>query len=203
MYEYMRGELTDIAPHQVVLNLNGIGYLLGITLITHEEIKEQKYKKVKLYVHHHVREDTQLLFGFADKLERDCFRLLINIQGVGVNTAKLILSKFNWSELRTIALGEDEKTMSTVKGIGPKSAKKIIIDLKDHINKLEIDDTQMAHIQDTSSQSTFMLNKAEAIAALETLGYKRSQVEKVVNTYVLSHPDAKSEDIIKVALGAI
>ncbi len=194
MYEYISGTLAELTPsYAVVENAGGIGWLINISLNTYSAIEHQE--KVKLYVHHVVREDAQLLFGFADKTEREIFRLLIDVSGIGPNTARVILSSMSPSELQTAILNEDAKMISRVKGIGAKTAQRVVIDLKDKIGKALGD-----AIITTQTAKEISPHRDEAIAALVMLGYQKAQAEKAVELALSKEPSMSAEDLIKFAL---
>ena len=194
MYEYISGLLSELTPsYAVVENAGGIGWLINISLNTYSAIEHQE--KVKLYVHHVVREDAQLLFGFADKQEREIFRMLIEVSGIGPNTARVILSSMSPSELQSAILNEDAKLISRVKGIGAKTAQRLVIDLKDKIGKA-LGDAAVA-LQNVKSISP---HRDEAIAALVMLGYQKQQAEKAVELALSKEPNMSAEDLIKFAL---
>ena len=194
MYEYISGLLSELTPsYAVVENAGGIGWLINISLNTYSAIEHQE--KVKLYVHHVVREDAQLLFGFADKTEREIFRLLIDVSGIGPNTARVILSSMSPAELQTAILNEDAKMISRVKGIGAKTAQRVVIDLKDKIGKA-LGDAMIA----TQTAKGISPHRDEAIAALVMLGYQKAQAEKAVELALSKEPSMSAEDLIKFAL---
>lgn len=194
MYEYIAGILTELTPsYAVVENASGIGWLINISLNTYSAIEKQH--NVKLYVHHVVREDAQLLFGFADKAEREIFRMLIDVSGIGPNTARVILSSLSPSELQTAVLQEDARAISRVKGIGAKTAQRLVIELKDKIAKA-------GNVAPTVSQGlkTASLQREEALSALVMLGYQKSQAEKAVDAALKENPSMSAENLIKYAL---
>ena len=194
MYEYISGLLSELTPsYAVVENAGGIGWLINISLNTYSAIEHQE--KVKLYVHHVVREDAQLLFGFADKQEREIFRMLIEVSGIGPNTARVILSSMSPSELQSAIINEDAKLISRVKGIGAKTAQRVVIDLKDKIGKA-LGDSAIA-LQNVKSISP---HRDEAVAALVMLGYQKLQAEKAVELALSKEPSMSAEDLIKFAL---
>lgn len=194
MYDYISGILTELNPsYAVVENAGGIGWLINISLNTYSAIEKQE--KVKLYVHHVVREDAQQLFGFADRQEREVFRMLIDVSGIGPNTARVILSSLSPAELQSAILNEDAKTISRVKGIGAKTAQRVVIDLKDKIGKLLGDTTPAAQ-----NAKAISPHRDEAIAALVMLGYPKQQAEKAVELALKNEPAMSAENLIKFAL---
>ncbi len=194
MYEYISGILAELNPsYAVVENAGGIGWLINISLNTYSQIENQQ--KVKLYVHHVVREDAQQLFGFADKSEREIFRMLIDVSGIGPNTARVILSSMSPSELQAAILQENAKLIGKVKGIGPKTAQRVVIELKDKIAKADVADTAMAGgVQATGT------HREEALAALVMLGYQKAQADKAIDQALAQDPRMSTEDLIKFAL---
>ena len=133
MYTYIKGELTELTPTAAIIENNGIGYELQISLQTFAEI--QSLRDVMLYIHHHIREDVELWYGFSTKDERNIFRMLIEVNGIGPNTARMMLSSMNSAEIRTAIIGGDVNRIKSIKGIGIKTAQRVIIDLKDKIAK--------------------------------------------------------------------
>ncbi|MCQ2253316.1 MAG: Holliday junction branch migration protein RuvA [Bacteroidales bacterium] len=195
MYEYLSGILAELTPsYAVVENGGGIGWFVNISLNTFSQLEGQQ--KVKLFVHHVVREDAQLLFGFADKSEREIFRMLIEVSGIGPNTARVILSSMSPAELQAAVLQEDAKTISKVKGIGAKTAQRLVIDLKDKIRKADTSDS-LSGITNMHATGT---HREEALAALVMLGYQKSQADKAIDMALKQDPRMSTEDLIKFAL---
>ncbi len=195
MYEYISGILAELNPsYAVVENGGGIGWLINISLNTYSQLENQE--KAKLYVHHVVREDTQQLYGFADKSEREIFRMLIDVSGIGPNTARVILSSMSPAELQAAILQENAKLIGKVKGIGPKTAQRVVIELKDKIAKADVADgaAGTASIQATGT------HREEALAALVMLGYQKAQADKAIDQALASNPRMSTEDLIKFAL---
>jgi len=187
MIEYLSGNLLDLAPTFAIIDINGIGYYVNISLNSYERIKDKK--KVKLYTHLIIREDNFSLFGFIDKEEREIFRYLISVSGVGATTARLMLSSLTTEQIRTAIATDDVQLIKSVKGIGIKTAQRIIVDLKDKIDKTGKETYIIA------SQSA----KNEAIEALIVLGFNRKAVEKIVNKIISTNAKANVEYIIKEA----
>ena len=203
MIEYIRGELTDLTPAMAVVETVGVGYGLNISLNTYTSI--QGKKDVKLYVHEVLvtggRDDSFTLFGFASKQERELYRLLITVSGVGGNTARMILSSMSPSELCTVISTGNEKMLKGVKGIGLKTAQRIILDLKDKIVSLGI-----ATELPASGGNAAMVNndvKDEAVSALTMLGFSPAPSAKVVVEILKAQPDLPVEQVIKLALKQI
>lgn len=195
MIEYIKGELTEITPAMAVVECNGLGYGINVSLNTYSAI--QGKKEVKLYIHEAIREDAYLLYGFATKQERELFLLLISVSGIGGNTARMILSALTPSELCNVISSGNDKLLKTVKGIGLKTAQRIIVDLKDKIatTGIETPDT-VASVASTINTEIY----EEAIAALTMLGFAQAPSQKVVTAILKEEPDAVVEKVIKLAL---
>ncbi|MBI9057712.1 Holliday junction branch migration protein RuvA [Labilibaculum sp. DW002] len=190
MFEYIKGELVDLTPTSVVVETNGIGYYLNISLNTYSKLSG--HKNAQVYLHQVVREDAHLLFGFIDASERSVFRHLISVSGVGANTARMMLSSLTPSEIQTAIVSSNVKTLQGVKGIGAKSAQRLIIELKDKLGK----DTDIADISFSQNNTT----KDEALSALVMLGFAKNSVTKVIDKLFAANPSASVEDLIKLAL---
>ncbi len=190
MFEYIKGELVDLTPTSVVVENNGIGYYLNISLNTYSKLSG--HKDAQIYLHQVVREDAHLLFGFIDASERSVFRHLISVSGVGANTARMMLSSLTPSEIQTAIVSSNVKTLQGVKGIGAKSAQRLIIELKDKLGK----DTDISDISLLQNNTT----KDEALSALVMLGFVKNSVTKVIDKLFASNPSASVEDLIKLAL---
>lgn len=195
MIEYIQGELAELNPATAVIDCHGVGYGLSISLNTYSAI--QGKKSCKLYVHEAIREDAHVLFGFVSKQERELFLLLISVSGIGGNTARMILSALSPAELVNVIGNENTQLLKSVKGIGLKTAQRIIVDLKDKIK------TTSAGTADTlPGLMTAASNEVmdEAIAALTMLGFAQAPSQKVVAAILKETPDAAVEQVIKVAL---
>ncbi len=192
MYEFIRGTVDEITPVYAVLETGGIGYFIRISLHTYEQI--QGTNPVRLFVEYIVREDGHFLYGFATKQEREFFRHLTSISGIGAASALSILSAFPPEELARLIVDENVGMLKTVKGIGPKTAKRIIVELKDKLLK------DPAVWEGTAPSVAGHQQAAEAVAALEVLGYPRRLTEKIVAALVKEFPDEDVEQIIKLAL---
>lgn len=190
MITQIRGELVEKNPTDVVVDCNGVGYLLHISLNTFSALPSDE--NVTLYSHLVVREDAHILFGFITKTEREVFKLLISVSGVGPSIARTMLSSMTSEEIQQAIASENVQVIQAVKGIGAKTAQRVIVDLKDKIMKTFDMDEVSAHANNT--------NKDEALSALEVLGFQRKQSEKIVNAIVKEHPEASIEKIIKLAL---
>ena len=196
MYEYICGRLASLEPTQAVIDCGGVGYLLEISLNTYEALRKADAAQVKLYAHLVVREDAQQLFGFSDMAEREMFRLLVSISGVGNQTARVMLSSLTVDELRTAVQTQDVKKVQRVKGIGAKTAQRIVLELADKIGvvggqSLAVGGTQVNQTRD------------EAMTALTMLGFPKPAVEKLLMSADWRHPDGSPmtvEEIIKEGL---
>lgn len=191
MYEYFEGRFTEINPAFIVVDCQGVGYYLQISLNTYAKLKDRPQGRV--LVHHVVREDAQLLFGFADESERKLFRLLITVSGIGSNTARLILSSMSPSEVKQAISSRDAAQLQKVKGIGTKSAQRIVIDLADKIDKEGV----LEHIPMTAHN----MLRSEALSALVMLGFQKNIVESTLERLFKSEENPLNvEDLIKKAL---
>lgn len=199
MISYIKGEITFKSPTHVIVENNGIGYHINISLATFSKIEQET--KVKMFVHAQIKEDTarsfvEVLYGFADEGEREMFMLLTSVSGVGFNTARLMLSSMSVDEIRSAIVQENVVAINKVKGIGPKTAKQIILDLKDKVAKT-VDATNMQ----LSALPSDNPNREEAIAALLALGFVKINVQKAINRVMKENPEAKTiEELIKQGL---
>ena len=196
MIEYIHGELTELVPTQAVIEAGGVGNGLNISLTTYDSLKDKK--EAKLYVYESIREDAYVLWGFASREEREMFVALLSVSGVGGNTARTILSAFAPAELRTVVANEDSRALKSVKGIGLKTAQRIIVDLKD---KLAGDgEVEMENLAGTE-RSTRNENADEAVGALVTLGYPAPMAQKAVSAILKADNEVQAvEEMIKRAL---
>lgn len=192
MYEYIIGKVTEVTPTECIIEANSIGYKALISLQTYSQIKVDQI--IKLYLHHHLREDSELFFGFFTKDERMIFNLLIEVNGVGPNTARMMLSSMNSDEVRNAIITGDINKLKSVKGVGLKTAQRILIDLKDKIVKSPAGEISV-NLGFASSPL-----KEEAFSALTTLGFPKGNVEKILDAILIENPNLKLEDIIKQAL---
>jgi Holliday junction DNA helicase RuvA len=190
MIDYIRGKIIEASPVRTVVETGGIGYELNITLIDFTAI--QNKDEAKFYVHESIREDAHVLFGFLSQEEREMFRLLIGVSGVGPNTARLILSAMTAADLQGVISSENVNVLKQVKGIGGKTAQRIIVDLKDKINS--IDTTLSISVSATHD------GYDEAFAALTTLGFQAASVHKALKKIYSSESGIKVEAAIKQAL---
>ncbi len=197
MIEYIKGDLTELTPATAVIECHGVGYLANISLNTYTAI--QNLSQVKLYVHEAIREDAYILYGFANKRERELFLLLISVSGIGGNTARTILSALTPNELCEVIGSGNDKLLKMVKGIGGKTAQRIIVELRDKITVTEGDNTSQntntALFTDTSNEIL-----ESAVAALNMLGYTAAASQKVIKSIIKEQPGITVETAIKEAL---
>ena len=199
MIEYIKGELADLSPAMAVVEAGGVGYAINISLNTYSAI--QGKKAVKLYAFEAIREDAHVLYGFVSKKERELFQLLITVSGIGPNTARMVLSSMSPSELCNSISTGNEKLIKGIKGIGLKTAQRIIVDLRDKIVTLGIAEEIPAggSIQSPVNNQV----KDEAVSALTMLGFSPAPSQKVVVSILQERPDAPVEEVIKLALKQI
>ncbi|AVI50290.1 Holliday junction branch migration protein RuvA [Pukyongia salina] len=190
MITHIQGRLIEKNPTEVIIDCNGVGYFINISLHTFSQLPTGE--NVKLYTHLQVREDSHTLYGFSGKAEREIFRLLISVSGIGASIARTMLSSLSPQQVIEAIASEDVVTIQSVKGIGSKTAQRAVLDLKDKILKVY-------GLEDVSAVSS-NTNKNEALSALETLGFARKQVEKVCDKILKEQPEASVEEIIKQAL---
>lgn len=194
MYNYIRGKLEEATPAYAVIDCGGVGYLLETTINTYSQIKDKE--EVKLLVHEIVREDAHLLYGFYSEAEREMFRLLIGVNGIGAATARIMLSSLTVEELTRAIADQDVKRVQKVKGIGAKTAQRILLELRDKVDPFAVPSLEAASSGSTSSNK----NAEEALSALVMLGFPKAASEKVVAKMVETNPGASVEDIIKMTL---
>lgn len=192
MIEYIKGQIIDLTPAELILETGGIGYSILISLQTYEAL--QGKAQAVAYIHHYLREDEELFYGFATKDERELFRLLIGVSGIGVNSARMMLSSLTSDEIRNAILSEDINKIKSVKGIGLKSAQRLVLELKDKIVKGAGSDTGSIFKADSSPIVD------EATTALVMLGFSKANINKVLPAILKENPTARVEDIIKAAL---
>lgn len=212
MIEYIKGILTELNPTEAVIEAAGVGYGIAITLPTYSALVGKEYNNpsptlptkegdvelVKLFISEIIREDTHEVYGFVTKVERQLFELLLTVSGVGASTARMIMSAFNADELRMLIATGNAKAMSKVKGLGPKTAQRIIVDLKDKAIKLDLggDPTEIPML-DVEADSGV---KAEAVSALTMLGFASAASAKAVDKILKNDPSMKVEAVIREAL---
>jgi len=190
MISHLRGKLVEKYPTHLIVECGGMGYFVNISLHTYSLVKDRE--DILIYTHLLIKEDSHSLFGFAEPSEREIFRLLISVSGVGPSTGRAVLSSLSPSEVRDAIIQGDVPTIQGVKGIGAKTAQRLILDLKDKILKVETGGELSPQTNNT--------NKEEALSALEVLGFPRKQSEKVVERVVSGDSSLSVEDIIKQAL---
>ena len=190
MITHLKGKLVEKNPTHVIIECAGVGYFVNISLNTFSNIKDEE--SISLFTHLLVKEDSHTLFGFAEKSEREIFRLLLSVSGIGSSTARIMLSSLSPAQIRDAIANGDVATIQGIKGIGAKTAQRVILDLRDKILKVyDIDEVSI------NSNNT---NKEEALSALEVLGFVRRQAEKAVDKVINQDPLLSAENIIKLAL---
>lgn len=191
MYEFIQGNLSDLSPTHAVVEAGGVGYFVNISLQTYSQLEGKT--QVKLWLHQLIREDAHLLYGFFDTREREIFRLLISVSGVGASTARLILSSLSTDEIQVAITAENVNLIKQVKGIGLKTAQRIVVDLRD---KVSLGDASVTQILSTSNNTL----KSEALSALVMLGFARSAADKVIDQVLKEMGQIPVEVLIKHAL---
>lgn len=192
MIEYIKGEIADLTPTYCVLETNGVGYLLNISLVTYQDLQQKN--AARLYAYENIREDACQLYGFSTKEEREAFLLLISVSGVGAGTARMILSKLSTAELQEAIATGNVNAIKAVKGIGLKSAQRIIVDLKDKMGKLGSVGLDLTAVSQRSEKAE------EAVAALVALGFQQQASAKVVEKLMREDASMEVARIIKRAL---
>ena len=192
MIEFLKGEISDLTPTSVVLETMGIGFGLNISVNTYEAIRESA--TARLYVYEAIREDAYVLYGFAGREEREAFEQLVSVSGIGPNTARVILSSLTVAELQSAILSENLAAFKGVKGVGAKTAQRLIVELKDKIGKAGVPAAGIAAAPAGNQV------RDEAVAALQMLGFAPAAVAKVVNTLLKEQPSLRVEQLIKAAL---
>jgi holliday junction DNA helicase RuvA len=190
MIEYLFGQLVELNPAFAVIEIGGTGYYVHVSLNTYMAIKDTKIAKI--YIHEVIREDTHSLYGFHDKEERELFRMLISVSGVGANTGILFLSSLTVNEIRAAIISGDVDRLKSVKGIGLKTAQRIVVELKDKLSKEPLSNDIFISMNNTTRE--------EALSALVTLGFIKKNAEKVVDGILRGNPGKTVEQIIKDAL---
>jgi holliday junction DNA helicase RuvA len=190
MITHINGKLVELNPAYAIIECNGVGYLLNISLNTYSNLGESE--SCKLYTHLSIKEDSHTLYGFYEKLERKIFRMLISVSGVGASTARVILSSMQSAEIRDAIVSEDVALIKSVKGIGIKTAQRIILDLKDKMLKT-FDDIEI-------TIKSGNRNREEALSALEVLGFPMKAVHKLIDKLLEKDPQIEVEDLVKQAL---
>ena len=192
MIDYIKGTLEDLNPTEAIIEAYGIGYSTLISLQTYEALNGKK--DVQIYIHHYLREDEELYYGFATKDERELFRLLIGVSGVGASTARMMLSSLTADEIRNAIIAEDINKIKSIKGIGLKSAQRLILELKDKVVKGAGADNNILFSSTTNTATE------EAVTALVMLGFTKANVTKAVTAVLKENPGAGLEEIIKQSL---
>ena len=195
MIDYIKGTVAELTPTDLVLEAGGIGYHILISLQTFEQLKAKE--SALAYIHHYLREDDEQYYGFATKDERELFRLLISVTGIGAGTARMMLSSLTADEIRQAILSEDVNRIKSIKGIGAKSAQRVILELKDKIVKgAGADNSETTIFAKADNAATV----DEATTALVMLGFSKANIAKVIPAILKENPAAKVEEIIKAAL---
>ena len=192
MITQIKGRLVEKSPTELVVDCHGVGYSINISLNTYSQLNDED--SIKLFTHLIVKEDSHTLFGFSTKSERELFKLLISVSGVGASTARTMLSSLTPIEIISSINNEDVNSVQSIKGIGSKTAQRIILELKDKVLSLESDDSQIQMISKDAD---------EAITALEVLGYSRKQTSKIVNQIKNENHGITVESLIKKALNKL
>ena len=193
MITQIKGRLVEKNLTNVVIDCHGVGYYINISLNTHSQIGNSE--ELLLFTHLHIKEDSHTLYGFVTQNERSIFRLLISISGIGPSIARTMLSSMDPHEIQKSILGENLEAIKSIKGIGLKTAQRVLIELKDKVQKIEGFDENL--------QSKSNTIKEETLSALEVLGYSRRQTEKVIDNKIQSHPESSIEELIKSALNKL
>jgi len=190
MFEYIKGAVISLKPSHIILEANSVGYFVTISLNTYTRLNGQE--NIKLYVHQVIREDAHLLYGFATEVERELFRMLISVNGIGSNTAIMMLSSLSPDEIRNAILNENVNLLKSIKGIGVKTAQRVIIDLKDKVGKSPASEQIVVSADNTL--------RNEALSALVMLGFVKKPAEKELDKILAAQPNLSVENVIKLAL---
>lgn len=193
MFEYIKGAVTTLKPSHIILEANSVGYFITISLNTYTQLHGKE--TTKLYIHQVIREDAHLLYGFSTETERELFRMLISVNGIGSNTAIMMFSSLSPDEIKNAILTENINLLKSIKGIGIKTAQRVIIDLKDKVGKSPASD------QIVSSADNTIRN--EALSALIMLGFAKKPVEKELDKILATNPKQTVESVIKQALKSL
>lgn len=207
MIEYIKGQLTDINPTYAVLEAAGVGYAINIALPTYSKLVGKDNEVSRLYITEIIREDAHELYGFFSKGERELFVMLMTVSGIGANTARMIMSAYSAAEIRQIIATGNARALAQVKGLGPKTAQRIIVDLKDKVLKVDLGSgADQGGLEDTASGYSLEVKgedspvKQEAVSALVMLGFAAAASGKVVDKILKSAPESSVEQVIKQAL---
>jgi Holliday junction DNA helicase RuvA len=193
MITQLKGRMIEKSPTEIVIDCNGVGYIVNISLNTFSKLSDSE--SISLYTHLQVKEDSHTLFGFYEKTERNLFRQLISVSGIGASTARTMLSSLTPSEIQSAIVSGNVSVIQSVKGIGLKTAQRVIIDLKDKVSLISENDQFIGNISNT--------NQDEALSALEVLGYNRKQTSKLIEMLVNNSPEMSVEELIKRALNKL
>lgn len=200
MIEYIKGELTYLTPTYAVIEAAGVGYEINIALTSYSALAGKEGQAAKLFTTEIIREDTHDLFGFFTQGERSLFLLLLTVSGIGANTARMIMSAYSAGEIRTIIATGNAHALAQVKGLGPKTAQRIIVDLKDKVLKIDLGADTTTEIPDAQANSVDSEVKTEAVSALTMLGFPAAASTKVVDKILSANASATVEQVIKQAL---
>ncbi len=200
MIDYIHGQLSELNPTYAVLEAGGVGYAINISLPTYSELVKNEGADIKLFVTELIREDAHDLFGFFTKGERELFLMLMTVSGIGGNTARMILSAYTAAELRQIIATGNSRALSQVKGLGPKTAQRIIVDLKDKVLKIELGNDGLRMTNDELQMTNGSPVKEEAVSALTMLGFNAAASSKAADKILSTNPAASVEEVIKQAL---
>lgn len=206
MIEYIKGQLTDLNPTYVVIEAAGVGYAINIALPTYSELVGKEGQESRLYITEIIREDAHELFGFFTKGERELFLMLMTVSGIGANTARMIMSAYSAAEIRQIIATGNARALSQVKGLGPKTAQRIIVDLKDKVLKIDLGNEakgeRLEAMERLGEEASIVDSavKQEAISALVMLGFAAAASGKVVDKILKAAPESSVEQVIKQAL---
>lgn len=193
MYEYIKGVVASLKPSHIILEANSVGYMVHISLNTYTQL--QGKESIKLFIHQVIREDAHLLYGFSTEVERELFRMLISVSGIGSNTAIMMFSSLSPEEIRSAILNENVTLLKSIKGIGIKTAQRVIIDLKDKVGKSPASEQIVASADNTL--------RNEALSALIMLGFAKKPAEKELDKILSANPKQSVESVIKQALKSL
>ena len=207
MIEYIKGNLTDLNPTYAVIEAAGVGYAINIALPTYSSLVGKENMESKLFITEIIREDTHELYGFFTRGERELFLMLMTVSGIGANTARMIMSAYSAGEIRQIIATGNSRALAQVKGLGPKTAQRIIVDLKDKVLKIDLgSDANQGSLEDAASGYSLEVRgvdseiKQEAVSALTMLGFAAAASGKVVDKILKAEPSASVEQVIRQAL---
>jgi Holliday junction DNA helicase RuvA len=193
MFEYIKGSVASLKPSHIVIEVNSIGYFVTISLNTYTQLNG--VDTVKLFIHQVIREDAHQLYGFATETERELFRMLISVNGIGANTAIMMFSSLSPDEISNAILNENVNLLKSIKGIGVKTAQRVIIDLKDKVGKSSVSEQFVASADNTL--------RNEALSALVMLGFAKKPAEKELDKILAAQPNLSVENVIKLALKSL